>query len=64
MLFRSRSFAGWKNVVGGPKLTRDPDGLWAEIRIEKDSSSGLSILTTNFYCLPDTVDPRGPKGTK
>jgi hypothetical protein len=30
----------------------------------RDSEGGLAIWISRFECLPDTVDPRGPKGTK
>jgi hypothetical protein len=23
---------------------------------------GMSVFVTEYYCLPDTLDPRGPKG--
>ena len=29
-----------------------------------DTSGGTYLASNTYYCLPDTVDPRGPKGVK
>ena len=42
-------------------VSRDLGGLAAEFRTESPGGFRTSVRR---YCLPDTVDPRGPKGMK
>lgn len=50
-----------KNEGPGQSVTRGPGDMAAEFRTQ--SSGGLgSGITNSLFCLPDTVDPRGPKG--
>lgn len=50
------------DVAGKP----GPSGRKPNVTVEAESSVVLqreaSILTWSYTCLPDTVDPRGPKG--
>jgi hypothetical protein len=41
-----------------------PGGLTAEILTVDPTNLGRGRLIVRIYCLPDTVDPRGPKGGK
>jgi hypothetical protein len=43
----------------GQSVMRDPSGTAAEFRTEVKGGGRTSVRR---YCLPDTVDPRGPKG--
>jgi len=52
-------------VVWRPQSNRSPITLWAAPRVTakthaKDGSVPVSVF--RYQCLPDTVDPRGPKG--
>jgi hypothetical protein len=59
------SLSGWRRDRMKPNqsLTREPGGSWAEYRTRFENRNDAWIAT-RFRCLPDTVDPRGPKGSK
>lgn len=46
-----------KSVGSTVETSRENDGLTMRIYF-----SNGNIATTKFRCLPDTIDPRGPKG--
>lgn len=50
--------AGWS------MCTRERDGVYKEIGSEENKQKMLQARTKGYFalCLPDTVDPRGPKG--
>ena len=50
--------AGWS------MCTRERDGAYKELGSDENKQKMLKARTKGYYvlCLPDTVDPRGPKG--
>jgi hypothetical protein len=57
--YRSEQSASFKQTA-----SLLPGGLTAEILTVDPSNLGRGRLIMRIYCLPDTVDPRGPKGTR
>lgn len=52
-----------KTTTPGQSVMRAPTGTAAEFRTEGTGGRGSGITNT-ILCVPDTVDPRGPKGNR
>jgi len=51
-----KQIARWKT---GTNVTVDDTTVYVR---SEDKSGSVSISSVRYVCLPDTVDPRGPKG--
>ena len=59
MAYLTKTVKEWSETpLSDAKATLEPTGLAAVIEVSGTSTR----FTTALYCLPDTVDPRGPKG--
>ena len=52
------SMAEWRTKFPGSKVTVKGETM----HVWREENMVGTMITLDYYCLPDTVDPRGPKG--